>query len=189
LLIGRVTYHWNYLHSVLQSIFVSLVGECDDEGHIHIETATRVWNTLKSDDAQRAVLLAFAQSYVAHDSQKLNHLAWLLKSVGQLSTYRNDATHVPFTVPLEGSKKHLAPDFLAAEKGRAARLTTVGHRLLFKHLIYDLHWLGIFARKLFLYLTYPELEGQRGFPPLRDRPPLRAHQLVEKSPPAKNSHR
>jgi len=178
-LVGKVTFYWTVTHMGLQMIFSQLIGKEDENGRIDDRAGADIWFALRSDDTQRIVLLKIAEMKLGK-YPIFDELKWAIDRIGELSTYRNDISHVPFAL-VDGE---MTPNKLMADKGRLDRLNNAGHRKLFRAVIHDLHYLGNFLWDLSLYLKYPTRALSFALP---DRPLLRAKALVERSPPKKNS--
>jgi hypothetical protein len=193
-LIGLVTYHWNELHATLEMLFGLLASDWsffDPKGRPHVfEGFGRkdMWNALKSDDSQRAILKALAGSKLWKDPEMLSRINWLIDEAGYLSTYRNDATHVRFSLaPTANGHFRLEPGYWQLEQNsRIKRLTAVGHERLFSLLISDLEKLSAYGACLWSDIYGPERRDKPAWS-LQKKPRLRARELVEKSPPKTNS--
>lgn len=186
LLIGKVTFYWNAVHAGLLNIFIQLAGEKDEHGRIDPTLPTRIWHDQGGDSAQRSLLLVFVEIKLSRNPAVSDCIKWALNELGTLAMYRNDATHVPFTITF-GSKSARGmsqPNMEAAQQNRFTRLNSVGHRKLFRALVHDLFYLGEFLWALLQKLEHPRPSVDAR--PLPDRPVLRARALVEGSPPKSN---
>ncbi len=174
-LLGEITYHWNALHSNLQMILAALLGEAQSDGSYSLTLGLGIWQALKSDDAQRSVLRVAIQSKLAANKRLVESALWLIDQTGRLAAYRNDVTHVPFTLVGTAEKIAFVPDRLFSDKNRLARLTSTGHTALFRALRGDLTQLGNYATFIWIAALTPS-----ALIPLPRRLRLQSPRLVER---------
>jgi hypothetical protein len=91
LAIGQAALAWNDLHEMLCFLFCSLMGGGPANQHFAI------WHILKSDRAQRDVLLAAAKNnYMTLIPENLeNDIEWLCKQADKVEEARNNTIHSP----------------------------------------------------------------------------------------------
>lgn len=188
-LVGEVTWASNHLHGellwILGVIFPSMSEE--DGSYFYSDykdMAEEMWHSLKSDDAQRAVLRAVVKHSKMLATKERNSILWVISAAGRLSEYRNDAIHTEFDLHWDSlSDSPKLAKFLpgdAANPKRAEKLERVGHIKLFKALIGDLNQLADYLAAISLNVMNRKAPKR---PALPKRPVLQSLLLVQKSPP------
>jgi hypothetical protein len=91
--IGWIAYEWNRLQEALAELFSDV---------LDTKIAFAVWHSVKSDLAQREMLIAAINSKFPeaadpkNDTKERTSLVWLTTEANKLSHKRNDALHLPF---------------------------------------------------------------------------------------------
>src|SRR5665213_454957 len=184
-LVGEVTWASNNLHAEFLCILEVLIPDDKKKGGKrrvfmrNQEVAQELWHSLKSDDAQRAALRAFAKHTTFLSTPNRKSLLWAIDSAGRLSEYRNDAIHTAFIHDDDGRKYFFTPSHAGSPK-RVEKLERVGYARLFKALIGDLNQLSDYC--VCIWLNSLESYGEKPSP-LPRRPVLQSVLLVQKSPP------
>ncbi|MEA2759122.1 MAG: hypothetical protein QOH65_1735 [Methylobacteriaceae bacterium] len=174
LTIGKVIWEWNNLHADLFRILWALVG---DHGKRPRDFPTALWYIAQSDDFQRRLIEAIAGGLLHERPAELRHLRWLLKTIHQMSAYRNIATHMYLEVyEGESGYRGVALQIDGTKRAAALKHTLVGHKFthFWDDFASDLYVLSQYALQLGFQLTGHPLAAQT---PLPYRPRL-------KSPPA-----
>jgi hypothetical protein len=181
-LIGEVTFAYNALHAGFFLAFTLVVDVPDSP-----DMSSAMWHTLRSDEAQRALLRAAASESNALGRWKRG-MMWVIDSAGRLAEYRNDAIHTIFEYGPDGKGGFaINPSDWSAPPKRFEKLERVGYRKLFKLLIGDFNaltdYLAYISGNLIVYPSGVIHE------PLPRRPRLQSIQHVQRNPPASNSPR
>ncbi len=114
---GKIIWEWNSLHSHLFLIFWLLLGEhSGDEipGEPSRQKALALWHTVQSDDLQRKMLLAVANTTKTLDSKIRVRLIWAIKMADVFAPYRNIIAHVPMSFEYEDEITFSMPDILSS---------------------------------------------------------------------------
>jgi hypothetical protein len=104
--IGWISYEWNRLQEGLAELFSDI---------LETKIAFAVWHSVRSDLAQREMLIAAVNSKFPaaanpkHDTKERTELLWLTTEAGRLSHKRNDALHVPFYFLIHADHIELLP--------------------------------------------------------------------------------
>jgi hypothetical protein len=127
--LGQLALAWNGLHEMLAFLFCSVMGG----GYTNQFLA--IWHALKSDRAQREILLAATKNYVsgAVPPKFYEDIEWVCKRADALEDARNDALHSPLWAYQRG------PDNIIVMP-----VTGLGHvraqKLFDKHLLSEFRW-------------------------------------------------
>jgi hypothetical protein len=89
--LGQLALAWNDLHLSLGMLF------CTAMGGGFVNPALAIWNTIKSDRAQRDILLAVAKASLMNGGHQkfAEEIEWICKNADALEDTRNDALHSP----------------------------------------------------------------------------------------------
>ena len=168
--IGHIAFMWNGIHAKLGEFFETFLEPADKK------LARAIWETLKSDRAQRETLREAALVRLAKHADLLADFCWLISETERLSTARNDALHAAYVFSWgQGVSAHYR-----VPPGRASRLKDKDLLREFQAYRDDLNELRCFA--IGLHLSLRAILGGKGLSQsLPERPSLRAF------PPAKNS--
>jgi hypothetical protein len=101
--IGELALSWNGLHDSLGRLFSVVI---EDKKR----SASAIWHSIKSDRAQREVLLAAAERVYSNRQEyphALDDIKWILSEATKIEDFRNDALHSP--VILLGTKRKSRP--------------------------------------------------------------------------------
>ncbi len=103
--VGLVAMAWNRLHARLAKFFVQLTTpEREALGQA-------AWHSLKTDRAQRDMLSAVISASRPEDDPAAVEVQWVLSKLNDISSGRNEAVHVPFSMEIgEDKKLHIVPD-------------------------------------------------------------------------------
>ncbi len=186
-MVGQMVFVSNTLNADFAAIFRKLASSLSQENRYQLsDGAKSVWNSLRSDDLQRTVLMAFVRGAFSNTSRDIKCLMWAIQMAGKLSEYRNDAVHTPFEMVSNSEiwpKSYLDPDYTAGAPHRIEKLNRVGYARLFRSALGDLVQLTIYVEAILA-----RLDGRAPKKRLPRRPRLRSIQLVQQSPPKSNSH-
>jgi hypothetical protein len=97
--IGQAAVAWNGLHETLRSLFWYLSGGIEPRTH------AAIWNSIRSDRSQRAMLRAIAKSNEQTGKitgTQYQLIIWLLDRCNSLAEARDDAVHAPLIAYREG---------------------------------------------------------------------------------------
>jgi hypothetical protein len=97
--IGQAAVAWNGLHDALRSLFWYLSGGVEPRTH------AAIWNSIRSDRSQRAMLRSLAKSdeqtgEITRDQYDL--IIWLLERCNSLAEARDDVVHAPLIAHKDG---------------------------------------------------------------------------------------
>jgi hypothetical protein len=170
-LVGQITWASNNLHSTMAWMFTQLI-EPDT-----FTVALAVWNSVKTDSAQRDMLKAAAEGRAQLNRLKLaEQIIWLCKAANTVAAYRNDAIHTPMSAILTASGKWRASPRQLAPLARLERLDGYRYKRLFILLRGDLIELSHYANALLFRLS--SLHHGRKPGPLPRKPKLQSHAFL-----------
>lgn len=86
--VGRTIWAWNYCHAAFLRLFTLTATPQN------MLIGYAMWHTLKSDAAQRELLIAAAEVAFAKNYKILRRIDWAKRAGDSLSTIRNDAAHL-----------------------------------------------------------------------------------------------
>ena len=182
-LAGQLIWASNALHAEFMAIFGEVfLWDCEANRSIKHRSAQAVWHSLRSDDAQRSMLLAMISEAFEPNHPLTKSLTWTIKSAGKLSEFRNDVAHTPFEFSKASGKWMMVPNHFAGAPQRVEKLNRVGPARLFKLAIGDLLALRTYADAIHGKLV------SRKPTTLPRRPRLQASQLVQRTPPKSSTH-
>jgi len=120
--VGQVALAWNDLYKVLAVFFIVLHGET-----VPSDVPLAVWNSSKSDRAQREMLAAAAKTFLTLPDMLALYptgaadVKWLADRIGEVEEARNNAVHSPLAVEGRGQRIMVVPD-TSTGHGRAKNL-------------------------------------------------------------------
>jgi hypothetical protein len=120
--VGQVALAWNDLYKVLAFFFVVLHGE-----KVPSDVPLAVWNSSKSDRAQRDMLAAAAKTFLMLPDMAVLYptgaadVKWLVDWVNRVEDARNNAVHSPLAIEGRGQRIMVVPDSSTGH-GRAKNL-------------------------------------------------------------------
>lgn len=180
-LVGEVTWASNALQNTLSRIFTQLI----EPGSHTVGLA--IWNSVKTDSAQRDMVKAAAQGRAAlHQlgSKGLkNRIIWLCDETSRISAFRNDAVHTPMNLMLTAKKKWRPSPSPAGHDARVRRLDHERYKRLFTLLRGDFIELNHYAAALYQQLA--ALNFGRPLEPLPRRPRAQSSAFLARALPPK----
>ena len=160
---GQIMAASNILHSMFFCIFWTLVAK---DNHA---LALSIWHVLRSDKAQRDMLLAAAQATLKKDRRMLARIKWAKERAEDLAVHRNDPAHTAM-FPVETSgRPELWLDMIASKKASIDRLMQTPTDRRWQRTCGDLIALYRYCAQIFLALSLPDEHLT-----LPERPQLRA---------------
>lgn len=185
LALGQLALAWNGLHQMLALLFCSIMGGGIVNQHLAI------WNAIKSDRAQRDILLAALKSDHAGFRPPgffEGDIEWLCRYTDQVEEARNNAIHSPLWAAPNEHRSDIRP---SVGLGHARAI-----KLLGKDLLLEFRWcrdsaiaLGAFAAQLDRALvdplsSWPEKPQlpNRGAPNMK-KPRRQAQRAIRVRPP------
>lgn len=166
----------------MQSYFAMLFAALIERGDLKL--GIQIWNSLKSDDAQRTLLVATAHARIPPTMKSLmppnmaSRIAWAVTQANHLAAFRNDATHTPFMQKKIGARWKSVPEPYVGQPFRVKRLELIGPARLFRLLRGDLLQLGHYVGVLFSEAHVP---GQFALP---RKPRMQLHELWNRLAPS-----
>jgi hypothetical protein len=130
LALGQLTLAWNDLHQSLAMLFCSVMGGG------FVSPYLSIWHALKSDRAQREILMAAMQAQFLNGGSEQLHseIVWICKRADVLEEERNNALHSP----LWGA------DYRGGAPLKVVPVVGLGHvranKLLGKNLLTEFRW-------------------------------------------------
>lgn len=116
--IGWLVLAANAAHGVLHMIFVTIMDKKDPR------LGGEMWNALRSDKAQRDLLVEAARYSRNVPDSVFHRLEWAADKIGKLSAIRNDAAHTPFMVEWgSGNKGKVFPQITSIPTARGDRIS------------------------------------------------------------------
>ena len=147
---GQIMAASNILHSMFFCIFWTLVAK-DNHALAH-----GLWHVLRSDKAQRDMVLVAAQTTLKKNRRLLVQIKWAKERADDLATHRNDPVHTTmFPVDTDG-RPELWLDMFAAKKASLDRLTQTPTDHLWQRTCGDLTALYRYCGHIFLALALPD---------------------------------
>jgi hypothetical protein len=182
--VGEITIAWNWVNASLMAVFETLVNKSK------VDVGITIWHFFQSDKQQRELLRAIAGVTLPPKSRILKSIEWLVDSLNDISTYRNDAVHaaISFHSPENSGRLELLPDGSAKPPSRR-RLTENPTKDIWIKVQGDLNSLASYASSIFIYLHWP---GEEYTLPRRPRllsVPKKKKRVRKRSrPPAATKH-
>jgi hypothetical protein len=174
--LGQIALAWNELHQALALLF------CNVMGGGFVNQFLAVWNAIKNDRAQRAILKAAAHGNInsgmppERADRLFRDIEWINARANEIEDARDDALHSPL--------------FAADETQRAIPLTGLGHPraeklLLRRNLLAEFRWCRDSARTLTEFAYALDAAAGGLGPPWPDRPkmPNRGETNTQRRPP------
>ncbi len=185
--IGQVALTWNTLHQSLSLIFSVLIAGGDYGGQL-----LAMWQSLKVDRAQRAILLASVKNSVPDIQTTWPKIAkdieWICGKITSLEDARDNAIHTPFWGFKRSTNEIIVMPVIGLGHVRAAKLWS-------KDILKEFHWLRDsslklheFAKEIY-YCLISENVRAHGLPvkqlswPERPQMPNRGETNESRSPP------
>jgi hypothetical protein len=112
--IGEIALAWNALQ---HSFFVLFYKILNDYPRAHA-----IWHSLKSDRAQREMLLSVAIVSDRLPKSLIGHLAWAVRSATKLSEFRNIVIHTPVMYLDSSGRVLTVPNAVSAKRSTVKRL-------------------------------------------------------------------
>lgn len=180
---GLIVWASNALHSKFLLIFEEiLLFEFNGHRLTQRKLARAMWHSLRSDDAQRALLLAATKAALDTDRPLIKSLVWAINSAGRLAEFRNDVVHTPFAFIPDERRWKMMPNIDAGPPRRVEKLERVGYSKLFKLLLGDLIQMRVYTETILVNLSSNKKYS------MPHRPRLKSALLVQRSPPRTNGH-
>jgi hypothetical protein len=117
--LGQLTLAWNGLHEVLALLFCTVMGGGMSNQFL------AVWHALRTDRAQRDILLAALKSDVRGvvPSKFFEDIEWICKRADVVEDARNDALHSPLWASKRGPGNTIVTPIVGLGHVRAQRLS------------------------------------------------------------------
>src|SRR5579864_1121854 len=171
LALGQVNLAWNSLYSILALFFIVLHGE-----KVPPDVPLAVWNTSKSDRAQRDMLMAAAKSFLRIKNVAENFptgfedVKWLVAQIEKLEDVRNNIVHSPLAIQGRKNLILVVPDTSTGHP-RALRLEETMSK---RELLAEFKWCRDTALELrdYAWWMYANLCGEGPWP---ERPRMPVH--------------
>lgn len=170
--IGFITREWNMLQDALCQIFATTVNRRNlNVGHA-------VWNSMKSDRAQREALKAACLAPIVYDKlpKAREDITWLLDQVNKYEDRRNDAIHAPLIISYGyASEKFEVEPWTFHNNPRAQKLAK-------SDLLPELKWYRAVATELrqFANALHGSLHNEKHAWPQRPQLPTRGQSPTHK---------
>lgn len=127
---GQLALAWNGFHQALAFLFCTVMGG----GNVAPYLA--VWNAIRNDRSQRAMLLAATKADISTllpwCPELLSDLEWVLKNANTVEDTRDDALHSPLSLVRHSNRVEVVPA-IGLGSPRAIRLTT-------RHILTEYRW-------------------------------------------------
>jgi hypothetical protein len=185
--LGQLALAWNGFHQTLALLFCSVAREQKPT----TETSTSgqllaIWHALKSDRAQREILLAAVQNHIwgASPPKFEEDVKWICDRADSLEDARNDALHSPLWAYERMSQETIVMPIIGIGHIRAKKLFD-------KNLLSEYRWCRDATLVLTRFAGEIDEALSDGMRPWPDRPrlPIRGDGPGAKYPPQTKPHR